>query len=115
MVKVSVGSDAVTLRLEGAKKFLAVKSKITIPLANIVKVSTEQVKPLWLPRMRLGAHVPGVFMAGTFWVKQGKTFYYVRDFTKCITLHLKKHEYSKVIVQVDDKESVARRIRDAIQ
>jgi hypothetical protein len=46
MVKVSAGRDAVTLKLEGVKKFLAVKSKITIPLANVVKVSTEQVKPL---------------------------------------------------------------------
>lgn len=46
-------------------------------------------------------------MAGTFWVKQGKTFYFVRDFSKCVTLHLKNHEYAKVIVQVDDKESIA--------
>lgn len=114
MVKVSVGHDAVTLRLEGAKRFLAVKSRITIPLTNIVKVSTEQVKPLWLPRMRLGAHVPGVFMAGTFWIKQGKTFYFVKDFSKCITLHLKNHEYTRVIVQVNDKESVAQRIGNAI-
>ena len=115
MVKVSVGDDAITLSLEGTRKFLALKGNITIPLENIVKISTEQVKPLWLPRMRLGAHVPGVFMAGTFWVKQGKTFYFVRDFSRCITLHLRSHEYSRVIIQVDDKESVAQKLRNAMQ
>lgn len=116
MVNVSVGKDAVTLKLEGAKKFFALKSKIVIPLDNLAKVSTEQVKPVWLPRMRLGTHVPGAFMAGTFWLKGGKTFFFVKDFSKCITLHLKNHEYSKVIVQVDeDKEAVASRIRNTIR
>ena len=114
MVDVSVGKDSITLKLEGANKFFALKSKIEIPLDNISKVSTEQVKPVWLPRMRIGMHVPGALMAGTFWLKSGKTFYFVKDFSRCITLHLKNHEYSKVIVQVDDnKETVAQRIRTA--
>ena len=75
------------------------------------------MKPVWLPKGRLGTHVPGVFMAGTFWLrKEGKTFYYVRDFSNCITLTLKNHEYSKVIVQVGkDKEALASRIRVAIK
>jgi hypothetical protein len=117
MVSISVGKDVVTIRLEGAKKILAIKSKITIPLDNIVRVSTEQVKPVWLPTGRLGTHVPGVFMAGTFWLRKGgKTFYYVSDFSSCITLTLKNHEYSKVIVQVGkDKETVASEIKAAIK
>jgi hypothetical protein len=49
VVKVSVSDDAIILRLEGTKKFFALRSRVTIPLGNIVKVSTEQVKPLWLP------------------------------------------------------------------
>jgi hypothetical protein len=115
MVSIIVGKDAVTIRLQGAKKFLAIKSKIVIPLQNITKVSTEKVKPLWFPEMRLGAHFPGVFMAGTFWLRKGgKTFYYVSDFSNCITLSLKNHEYSKVIVQVRGKEEIADRIRAAV-
>jgi hypothetical protein len=113
MVDVSVGKDSITIKIEGAKKFFALKSKIEIPLDNIAKVSTEQVRPVWLPRMRIGTHIPGALMAGTFWLRTGKTFYFVKDFSKCITLHLKDHEYSKVIVQVDDKDTVAHRIRAA--
>ena len=117
MVEISVGKSAVTLKLDGAEKFFALKRKITIPLENISKVSTEQVKPLWFPEMRLGSHLPGVFMAGTFWLRKGggKTFYYAKNFSNCITLTLKNHEYNKVIIEVDkDKEALASRIREAI-
>jgi hypothetical protein len=34
VVSISVGKDGVTIRLEGAKKILAIKSKITIPLGR---------------------------------------------------------------------------------
>ena len=50
-------------------------------------------------------------MAGTFWTTKGKAFYYVRDFSKCVTLHLKGHEYSKVVIEVDDKQATAERLR----
>jgi hypothetical protein len=114
VVDVSIGKHSIVLNLEGANKFLALKSKIEIPLDNISKVSTEQVRPVWLPRMLIGTHIPGALMAGTFWLKSGKTFYFVKDFSRCIRLHLKNHEYLKVIVQVDDnKETVAQRIRTA--
>lgn len=117
MVNISVGKNAVTIKLEGAQKLLAIKSKIIIPLENMKKVSTEQVKPLWFPEMRLGAHFPGVFMAGTFWLRKGgKIFYYVKDFSNCITFTLKNHDYAKVIVEVDcDKDELASRIQDAIR
>ena len=117
MVKISIAGDSLTIKLDGAKKLLAVKSSITIPLEKITKVSTEQVKPIWFPAMRIGTHVPGAFMAGTFWLRKGgKTFYFVSDFSKCITLTLKNHEYSRIIVEVgNDKAAVASRIRQAFQ
>jgi hypothetical protein len=116
LVTISVGNSDVTIKLEGAGKILALKSKITIPLENIAGVSTTKVKPLWFPEAWLGSHLPGVFMAGTFWLRKGgKTFYYVRDFSNCITLTLRNHEYSKVVVQVGkDKQVVANRIREAL-
>jgi hypothetical protein len=116
MVNLSVGRSAVTIKLHGAEKFLAIKSKIIIPLENIKKVSTEHVKPIWFPEMRLGSHLPGVFMAGTFWLRKGgKTFYYAKDFSNCITLILKNHDYAKIIVEVDgNKNEIATGIKNAI-
>src|SRR5690606_26604560 len=117
MVKISVGKNSITISLSGPKKVLAIKSKIVIPLENITKVSTEQVKPVWLPKGRLGTYVPGIFMAGTFWLRKGgKTFYYVYNFSNCITLTLKNHDYTKVILDVGrEKEALASRIREAMR
>jgi len=53
-------------------------------------------------------------LGGTFWTMAGKTFYYVRDRSKYITLRLKDHEYRKVVMEVDDKESIAQDLRKLI-
>ena len=114
MVQVEIGKKEVVFRLEAAQKFLAVKNSVRIPFTKIAGVSTEKVKPLWLA-VRMGTHLPGLFMAGTFWTRQGKTFYYVRDRSKCITLNLQNHQYKKVVFQVKNKQSVAFRLKEAIE
>ncbi len=113
MVNVTTGKGEVVITLDTREKLLALKHKVSIPIKNIVSVSTERAKPSWLS-IKMGTHIPKGLMAGTFWTRRGKTFYYVRDFSKCITLHLKDHEYSKVVVEVDDKEAVAKELRKDI-
>ena len=44
----------------------------------------------------------------------GKTFYYVRDRSKCIALRLKDHEYRKVVMEVEHKERIAQDLRKLI-
>ncbi len=113
MVKANIGKNYVVFKLEGAQRFLALKNSVKIPLVNIESISTEKVKPVFFAS-RIGTHIPGGFMAGTFWIKEGKTFYYVKNKSKCLTLKLKNHEYSKVIFEVDNKETFANNLRKAI-
>jgi hypothetical protein len=114
MVKIGVGKNDVVITLDAKEKFLAMKRRVAIPKWNIVSVSTERAKPSWLS-FKMGTHFfPKGFMAGTFWTRKGKAFYYVGDFSKCVTLHLKNHEYSKVVIQVDDKEQVAKELKEAL-
>lgn len=114
MVKVSILHGQLTVKLEGTKKFLALKSTIKIPLKSIKSVSLKPPKWIFLG-VRAGTHIPGVMMAGTFWTRQGKQFYYVRDPKKCVTLTLHDHEYSNVVFQVDDHVAVAARISKALR
>lgn len=95
------------------KSFWPQKRKIAIRKESIVSVSTENVRPSWFS-FKVGTHVPRGFMAGTFWTAKGKVFYYVRDLKKSVTLHLKDHEYSRVVIQVDDKETVAKDLENAL-
>ena len=64
---------------------------------------------------KVGIHIPGGIMAGTFWRGKGKSFYYVGDFSKCVTLKLQDHEYPQVVVQVDDKFETAKRLIEALK
>jgi hypothetical protein len=110
MVKVSIGKDEVTFSLDAKEQFLALKNKVSIPLDNITNVSTERVKPKWLS-IKMGTHFPKGFMAGTFWERKGKAFYYVKDFSKCISLKLQKNDYYMAVFEVEDKQSVADKIK----
>ena len=114
MVDITIEKKEVVITLDTREQFFAPKRRISVPLANIVSVSTERTKPSWLS-IKIGTHVSKGFMAGTFWTRTGKAFYYVRDFSECITLRLKNHVYSKVVVEVDDKEATAKKLREAIK
>ena len=93
MVKVELKKDLVSFQHQNG--FL--KFELRIPLENIDSVSTETVEPLW------------------FGTREDKIFYNVRNGTKCIILNLKNHEYSKVVVEVDDKESIAKSLRESMK
>ncbi len=92
MVKIGAGKDDVVITLDAKEKLLAVKLKVAIPKESIASISTKKAKPSWLS-FKMGTYVTKGLMAGTFWTRKGKAFYYVRDFSKCITLYLKDHEY----------------------
>lgn len=116
MAKIFFTGDTLVLKLEGAKKVLALKDTVKVPLRCIKSVTSDEVPfKLFYGLRRPGTHLPGVIVAGTFFTRGGKTFYYMRNRKKCITLHLKNHEYSQVIFEVEDKEKTAEQIRNRIQ
>ena len=114
MVKISITKTAVIVNFESYKKFLALKNNLRIPFSSIKSITTLPAK--WLIfTPKVGTNLPGVIMAGTFFRREGIVFYYVRDLKKCMTISLQNHRYSKVVLQVDDKERVASEIRKAIK
>ena len=113
MVGISVVGDEVIITLDTKEKLLAAKRRLAIPKSNIESISTETIRPAWIAP-KIGTHIPKGFMAGTFWLGKGKSFYYARDFTKCVTLKLKNHEYSRVVVQTEDKLETARKLREEL-
>jgi len=52
---------------------------------------------------------------GSFGTRDGMVFYYMEDGDKVVTLNLRGHRYSKVMVEVEDKEAVAETIRKSMQ
>ena len=114
MVKISITKTAIIVKFEGYKKFLALKNNLRIPLVCIKSVSTQPVK--WLVfTPKIGTNFPGLIMAGIFFRKEGRVFYFVRDLNECISLSLQNHRYSKVVIQVDDKKNTAIEIKKALK
>ncbi|MDH3676850.1 MAG: hypothetical protein OEQ12_00920 [Nitrosopumilus sp.] len=114
MVKFSITKTAIIVNFQGYKKFLALKNNLRIPLSCVKSVSSAPVK--WLVfTPKAGTNFPGLIMAGTFFRRDGITFYYVRDLNKCIILSLQNHRYSKIVIQVEQKEEIALKIRKAIK
>lgn len=113
MIEAEIGEKSVTFRFVGSQRFLAMKRSLSIPLKNIESISTETVNPPWLAG-RVGTHLPPIFWAGTFWTREGKIFYYVRDRAKCVTLNLKDHDYAKAVIELEDKEALARDLLEAM-
>ena len=114
MVKISITKTAIIINFEGFKKFLALKNNFRIPLSCVKSVSTVPVK--WLIfTPKAGTNFPGLIMAGTFFRREGITFYYVKDLKKCITLSLQNHRYSKIVIQVEQKDDLALKIRSAVK
>jgi hypothetical protein len=115
VVTVQVDREYVSFRFEGTQSFLALKSTVKIPLMNIDEVSIDTASAPHVCLGKVGSRVPPFFWAGTFWTTTGKKFYYIRDRSKCVTLKLKNHEYAEVVVEVDDKQSIAEKIRKMIK
>ena len=101
--------------IHGIDIILAIRKSITIPLDHISSVSTDVVS--WEPFQQLkiaGASLPGVVKDGMFLSKEGFLFFEMHDPEKCITVSLNNEKYKKIIFEVQDKESTAKIIRDAM-
>jgi len=102
MEDVEVAGDVVRIRFKEHEGLLGMADGFVLPLESIESVSTAKVSCKY-PRM------------GSFGTQGGMVFYYMEDGDKVLTLNLKDHRYSKVMVEVDDKESLAEAIRKLLQ
>jgi len=90
------------------------KNNLRIPLSCVKSVSTVPVK--WLVfTPKAGTNFPGLIMAGTFFRREGITFYYVKDLNKCLTISLQNHRYSKIVIQVEQRDILALNIRKDVK
>ena len=99
---VEVSGGVVRIRFKEYENLLGMTDGFVLPVENIENVSTAKVSCKY-PRM------------GSYGTRDGMVFYYMRDGDKIVTLHLRGHRYSKVMVEVGDKEAVAEAIRKSMQ
>jgi hypothetical protein len=107
------GADLV-VRVEGMDKLWALKSSLTIPLANVRGATADpgivkDPKGVRAP----GTYVPGVVVAGTFHHEGERVFWDVRDPAKAVVIELADEQYARLVVQVEDPRATVERIEKA--
>ncbi|KOV85270.1 hypothetical protein [Nocardia sp. NRRL S-836] len=114
MAVVSVQGTDLVVEMEGLDKLWALKSKLTIPLANVRGATVDpgivaEPKGIRAP----GTHLPKVITAGTFHHDGEKVFWAVRDAQKAVVVELADENYTRLVVEVDDPRAVVAMVEQA--
>jgi len=116
MVDIGIANGVVTFRVLGLHKLWALRSKVRVPIRDIVQVEPGETAAReagvgWrLPGMCL----PGLITAGSY-VKSGQwSFWDVVRPAKTIAVTLNDHRFTHVIVEVADPTAELLRLREAL-
>ena len=115
MVNIDIENGVATFRITGLHKLWALKSRIVVPVQDIVAVEGPEAVSRWAGWRIAGTWLPGVLTAGTFRQDGGWTFWDVSQPHAAIVLTLRGHWYSRLIVEVAQPEDARRRLREAME
>ncbi|PSN12851.1 hypothetical protein C7271_23095 [filamentous cyanobacterium CCP5] len=107
--------NQLTIQLEWYEQLWAftLHNQIAIPLAHIVRATTEEPPSRWTDLRAPGTHLPGVIKAGTYYTRQGREFWYATTDQKFLVLELRDEAYQKIVLTPDDHQTWADRISQA--
>lgn len=114
MAQVHIDGENLVVVIEGLDKLWALKSHLTIPLAN-VRGATADPSMIKEPKgiRAPGTYMPGVITAGTFHLDGRRVFWDVHDPTKAVVIELADERYSRLVVQVDDPRATVALVESA--
>jgi hypothetical protein len=116
MVEVSVEGQNAIFTVQGWDKLWAIRSRLEIPLAHIRGVHADASPKMgWFQGLKImGADLPNVFRAGTFYQDGGWVFWDVRHGEKTIVVELHDERFQKLVVEVTDPAAEIQKLQKAI-
>lgn len=113
MITITKEKELFHFNVEGLHKLWALKSELTIPAENIIKAYQDEAELNGWKGWRIpGTHIPGLITAGTFHLSGNKIFWDVVDKKKAIIIDLADESYQKLIIEVEDPESMITLLND---
>ena len=100
MVNIHIEDGVATFTIAGLHKLWALKSRIVVPVQNIVAVDGPEAAPRWAGWRVAGTWMPGLITAGTFRQDAQWTFWDVAQPHATIVVTLRGHWYSRLIIEV---------------
>jgi hypothetical protein len=103
VAQVSIDGSDLIVEIEGWDKLWALKSRLTIPLANVRGATADPGMAREPKGVRVGgAQVPGVITAGSFRQHGERVFWDVRDPARAVVIELKDERFSRLVIEVPD-------------
>lgn len=103
------------VHVEGADRLWALKSRLQVPLENVVGASaaTDEARK-WLHGIRTGGtHIPGVISAGRFHSHGETVFWDVHKPENAIAIELRSEHFNRLVLEVEDPAQELARIEQA--
>ncbi len=119
MAEIQVTGDTLIIHVRGADKTWALKSQLEIPLEHVVSAEidpkvVEEWNQWWKGWRAPGTQLPGVIVAGTFYLHGDKIFWDVHHPEKAVTIRLAHEGYQQLIVEVADPAGSVAAIQQAL-
>lgn len=115
MAKVHIEGDDLVVVIEGLNKLWALKSTLTIPLANVRGATADPGITREPAGFRSpGTHLPGTITAGTYRKDGERSFWNLRHRQEAVVIELTGERFSRLVLGVDDARATADRIERAL-
>ena len=116
MTEYKIENGALKLEVEGADRLWALRSHLTIPLADITGVRGDQqaVEAMRGGIKLAGSRIPGVLQAGFFHDAEGTVFWDVHRPGHAVVISLQHEHYRALVVDVENPDQAVAEIRQAI-
>jgi len=122
MARVRIEDGQLVINMKGVRKFFAMKSEVSVPLASVESVTTGlewKDMPNVLDKV-LGTNAStlyygGTFKDGGFWNSDGdKVFFDLRRKEEAIVITLKDEEFKRLIIGCETPEETVAIIQQAL-
>ena len=115
-IAIELSESELSVVLSGASTVLALKSHLSVPLSEVSGVevmSLEDARAQGQGIKGAGAHIPGVFRAGSYRTSGSWQFWYVGHADRVLVIDLSDDRYERLVLEVDDPQAMADRINAA--
>jgi hypothetical protein len=116
MVEVSIEGDKAVFTVLGWDELWALRSRLGVPLAHVSGVHADASPKMgWSQGLKvLGAGLPSVFRAGSFYQDGGWVFWGVRHPDQVIVVELRDERSQRLVAEVADPAAEVDRLRRAV-
>lgn len=117
MAKIDIKDNKLVITIEGARKLWALKSQLSIPLDNVIKVTVDSEIWSHAPRLgqkRVGTDLYGFYFAGTFVQQGNKVFYDLKKKEDAVVITLKDEKFDYLVVGVENSNETTQLIEKSL-